>query len=203
VLADIEDAVGALLRSVLPGGVSVVFEPPSTEWTAGTVSMFLHRIVEDVDARAASWADELDAQGRVTARLAPPRRYRFCYLLTAWGKNRRAEQALVSAVLSAMAGLLRVPSEHIPSAILDRGATVDLDIAHPDLPRAGPELWHALGIPPRTCLDLVVTSTIAPAVVSPVPDAPREVVLGARRDVPEPPAPAPSVPPPTRRVQED
>jgi hypothetical protein len=203
VLGDIEDAVGALLRSVLPGGTGVVFEPPSPEWTDGTVSMFLHRIVEDVDARAASWADEVDAHGRVTARLPPPRRYRFCYLLTAWAQDRRTEQALISTVLGAMAGLLRVPSEHIPPAISDRGATVDLDVAHPGLPGAGPELWHALGIAPRTCLDLVVTSTLAPAATTPLPDAPREVVLGTRRSVPEPPGPVVAVPPPARRIQED
>jgi hypothetical protein len=159
--------------------------------------------VEDVDARAASWADELDDHGRVVARRSPPRRYRFCYLLTTWGGNRRTEQGLISAVLEAMAGLLRVPSEHVPPAVLDRGATVDLDIAHPDLPGAGPELWHALGIPPRTCLDLVVTSTIVPAAVASLSGAPREVVLGARRGVPEPPEPVVAVPPPAGRVQED
>ncbi|WP_170156042.1 Pvc16 family protein [Umezawaea tangerina] len=201
----LDDALGSLVRSAVPGALDVRVDPPDASWArsgeADVVGLFLHRVVEDVDARAASWTDDVDDHGRVTARTAPRRRYRCCYLLTAWCGDRRAEHALLGAVLEALAAHVRVPDAHLPDLLRDPATPVELDVAHPALPSVTAETWSALGVAPRAHLDVVLTATATPARTS-VAAPPAVVDLGVRRDADVPAPRRNTPPPPSRRIRE-
>jgi hypothetical protein len=203
VIQHVDTVVAALIRSAVPTGVDVRTDPPGTP-TPGpagdVVSVFLHRVEEDVAARAASWTDELDECGRVVARRLPARRYRFCYLVTASGADRGSEHARLGEVLVALAGWFQVPVEYVPPA-LRTGPPIDLDVAHPGLPGVSADLWTSFGVAPSTCLDVVLSVTLTPQAVAPLPAPPAEVVLGVAG---EPPARVPPAlaDPPRRRIRE-
>jgi Pvc16 N-terminal domain len=199
VIHHVDAAVTALLRSALPEGVDVRIEPFTVASRGDAVVAFLHRVVEDVTARAASWSDELDERGRVVARTLPPRRYRFCYAITAWADDRAVEHARLGAVLDTLACLLHVPVECLPPQ-LRSGPPIDLDVAHPDLPGLSADLWAVLGVPPRSFLDVVLSVTLTPKVITPLAPPPSEVDLGVRAPVPTP-APVSALPP-QHRIRE-
>lgn len=200
----VDAALTALVRACVPAGVLVCHDPPNRELadTGGLVSLFLHRVEEDVDARAAAWSDELDSQGRVVARLLPPRRYRCCYLVTAWAADRATEHAWLGAVLTATAAYRQVPVEFLPAELLDC-PPVDLDVAHPRLPGLAADLWTSLGVAPRTGLDVVLSVLVTPEAITALPEPPSTVDLGVLGE-PSRPAPAPpsEVVPPRRRIRE-
>lgn len=196
----VDAAVTALVRSALPDDVDVRVDQPGAEPAGDAVLVFLHRVVEDVAARAASWSDELDERGRVVARTLPPRRYRFCYAVTAWAGDRTVEHARLGAVLDTLACLLHVPVECLPPH-LRSGPPVDLDVAHPDLPGLSADVWAAFGVPPRSFLDVVLSVTLTPKVVTPLPAPPGEVDLGVRAEAPTPPV-VPAAEPPRHRIRE-
>ncbi|WP_410586161.1 Pvc16 family protein [Amycolatopsis sp. lyj-23] len=202
-LEHVDAALTALVRAAVPPGVTLRPDPPGPDLGGDgeVLSVFLHRVVEDLTARAAAWSDELDEQGRVVARVLPPRRYRFCYLITAWAPAREAEHARLGAVLAAMAPLLHVPGEYLP-APLRAGPAVGLDVAHPDLPGVAADLWTSFGVPPRTGLDVVLTVTMTPAALGPLPAAPSTVDLGVAGGPPPQPVPEAAAVPPARRIRE-
>ncbi len=196
-LHHLDAALTSLVRAVLPRAADVRLGPPE-DAPGESVSLFLHRVEEDVAVRASSWTDELDDHGRVVGRTMPSRRYRFCYLVTACAATEADRHALLGTLLTGMAQHLRVPPEHLPDALRD-GGPVDLDVAHPGLATTPVELWTGLGLRPRTCLDVVLTTTITPS-GTPVPAPPSEVDLGV--GVPGP-AERPAVaPPPRQRIRE-
>ncbi|MFG1648175.1 Pvc16 family protein [Amycolatopsis sp. NPDC049252] len=192
----VDAAVTALIGSALPGEVDVRLDRPG----AAPVSVFLHRVEEDVAARAASWTDELDERGRVVARSLPPRRYRFCYAVTASAEDTLVEHARLGAVLDTLAGLLHVPLEYLPPP-LRSGPPIDLDVAHPALAGLPAELWAGFGVPPRTFLDVVLSVTLTPKVAAPLAAPPGEVDLGVRGGTPSP-RPALDSEPPRHRIRE-
>jgi hypothetical protein len=200
-LHHVDDALGSWLRLALPPEVDVLVAPPTRDWALtvpGTVvNLFPHRIQEDVDVRAASWSDELDGQGRVIARALPPRRYRFCYLLTVWAGDGNGEHEVLGTLLAAMARVDRLPCDGLPVV-----GTVALDVAHPHLPGVTADLWTALGIPPRSHLDVVVTATLAAGSATPLHAPPSEVSLGVVGEGPPKPDPRPAVAKPARRIRE-
>jgi hypothetical protein len=198
VIHHVDAAVTALVRSALPDDVDVRLDPPGSGGDG--VLVFLHRVAEDVAARAASWTDELDERGRVVARMLPPRRYRFCYAVTACADDRAVEHAHLGAVLDTLACLLHVPVECLPPE-LRSGPPIDLDVAHPDLPGLSADVWATFGVPPRTFLDVVLSVTLTPKVVTPLAAPPSAVDLGVADARPSP-APVAAATPPTHRIRE-
>jgi hypothetical protein len=197
VIHHVDAAVIALIRSALPSDVDVRLD--SLDASSDGVLVFLHRVAEDVAARAASWSDELDERGRVVARTLPPRRYRFCYAVTSRATDRLVEHSRLGAVLDTLACLLHVPVEFLPPS-LRSGPPIDLDVAHPDLPGLSADVWATVGVVPRSFLDVVLSVTLTPKVITPLAAPPRAVDLG----VGGPPAVAPAVAaePPTHRIRE-
>jgi hypothetical protein len=200
VIHHVDAAVTALIRSALPEDVDVRVDPPGAAPAGDAVLVFLHRVVEDVAARAASWTDELDERGRVVARTLPPRRYRFCYAVTAWATDRAVEHARLGAVLDTLASLLHVPVEYLPPQ-LRSGTPIDLDVAHPDLPSLSADLWATFGVPPRSFLDVVLSVTLTPKVGTPLAAPPSVVDVGVRGETPAP-TPARTAAPPQHRIRE-
>lgn len=200
---EVDLALAATLRDTLAEGTDVSFESPRPEWTVRTrpptVSLFLHGVREDLEGRQSNWEDIGDDRGRVVARRPPPRRYRLCYLATCWAGSVSVEHQLLTAVLDGLTSTDVVPHRHLTGPLTP---PVHLAVAHPDLPGAPVELWHALGIPPRAGLDVVVTATLRRAPHTDLASAPGTVDLGVAGTVPRPPKPQRQLPAPTGRIRE-
>lgn len=197
-LHHIDAVLESLLRACSPDA-RVRFDAPGRDWSGETgpfVAAFPHRIEEDLGTRAAAWTDELDERGRVVARLLPARRYRVAYLLTAWAAGTEQEHRLLGEVLR---GLARAPRQPGPAdSPFEPDTPIMVDVAHPSLPSAPPELWTAFGIAPRAHLDVVLTATLAREVLAPLAAPPAEVSLGATAGG-QAPQPAVAQPEPAKR----
>ncbi len=202
-IPEVDLALTALLRGKLAAGTEVLFEPPSPEWTVRTrppmVSLFLYKVREDLEGRQSSWQDSVDDRGRVIARRPSPRRYRLCYLATCWAGSVADEHTLLTSVLDGLTVADVIPDRHLTGQLTP---PVHVAVAHPDLPTVPIELWHALGVAPRTGLDVVVTATLQRAPDTGLATAPGTVDLGVAGSVPKPPKRRPQLPAPTGRIRE-
>lgn len=201
--------VAATLRALLAADpalrVEVRFDPPGPSWAddgMARLGLFLHDVREDLSARMAAWHDERDDGGRVVARHLPARRYRLGYLVTAWSSSVDAEQELLGAALNTFVRGETVPVEYLTPTLRATALPVTLAVAHPDLPAAGTGLWRAFGIPPRTTLDLVVTTPLLGQASTGLAAAPETVALGVAPGGPPPPAPTPAPVGPRKRIHE-
>ncbi|MCR6487818.1 DUF4255 domain-containing protein [Amycolatopsis sp. OK19-0408] len=182
---EVDIALRSLLRESLSRDVVVRFDAPGERWTdecsgTETVGVFLHRVREDLAAGTpAGWTDERDPDGRVVRRTRPSRRYELCYLVTAWADDIEREHLLLGAVLSACTRTGVLPATHLTGALARTGAPVTLSVAQPGLSAAPVDIWTALGVAARGCLDLVVVAALATAEPEPVASAPVAVDLGS------------------------
>jgi hypothetical protein len=206
VFNEVTATLRALLRADPALRMEARFDAPGPSWlsTGDTtrLGLFLHDVREDLSARVAAWQDERDEDGRIVARRAPSRRYRLGYLVTAWSSTVDAEQELLGAALNAFVRGETVPVEHLTPALRATALPVTLAVAHPDLPAANTGLWRAFGIPPRTTLDLVVTTPLLGQATTDLDAAPEEVTLGVDPGGPPPPAPTPAPAGPRKRIDE-
>jgi len=102
VLHDADASLACWLARVLPAGTKVRFDAPDPGWVAQPpdppfVDVFLYDVREDDKASQAGWSEDRDADGRVTRRQQPPRRYKLRYLLTAWAADPAAAEAVPTA----------------------------------------------------------------------------------------------------------
>lgn len=181
------DHLDAVLRSLLapalPDGTQLSFDAPQAAWAqagGARVNAFLHHVGEDGKARA-GFVEHRDASGRVIDRGRPPRRYRAGYSVTAWAADSAAEHALLGAVLTAFATHDTVPSQHLPEALAAPGQAVAVAVADAGLPRLTAETWSALGVPPRSTLDVVLTATLPLPEPAQLAAPPSKVKLGVER----------------------
>ncbi|GAA1563536.1 DUF4255 domain-containing protein [Kribbella hippodromi] len=171
-LDEAERAVGTLLREQLPTGTTIRTEPPSDTWygehqEGESVGLFLHLVRESQSTGAIQgWSEERDPGGRVVRRTAAERHYELCYLVTAWASGYERELCLLGCVLRAVAHHPVLPMAMLTGTLLEASGPVALAIGQGDAPSAAPEIWSALGLRPRTFLDLVVTAPVAPVAVT-------------------------------------
>ena len=213
-IQDLDESLRALVRrDALNGsGVDVSFEAPTKDWSARrntpTVDLYLYDIREDLVRREVMWEPERGADGRVTGRRPPPRRFKFSYLVTAWTQRPEDEHRLLSSLLSCFLANEFVPPDLLAGALAGTEIPVLLTIAlPPPADRSLSDVWTALGGELKPSLDLVA---IAPVIDTreqvagpPVLEQPRlsvggETAPGRRaRQGAEKPAP---VPPPEEQV---
>ncbi len=184
---DVASSLLALLRSSIPETEAAVrFEPPTPGWAATLngpcIDLFLHDVVEDMEARSGDWTDVRDGEGRVVARQPPLRHYRLSYLVSAWGPSAEAEHRLLGRVLRTVAEADTIPAALLTGSLLEAGAPVQVALAQPGPSRLRPhELWSALSSPPRPSFELVVNAPVRPAPITDVAAAPETVSLGVSR----------------------
>jgi hypothetical protein len=198
VLHEIDTALRALLRTALPEDTAVRFDPPDPDGATPALNLFLHDVREDLSARAANWAEQRNAAGRLVGRQPPARRYHVGYLVTAWSTDTEAEHALLGTALATLALHETLPEEHLVGSLREAEFAIVLAVGHPDFAATPLEMWTALGIPPRAALDLVVTATLLPALVTDLAEAAASLDLGLANEVPPPPEPDPSTVRPDR-----
>ncbi|GAA3553316.1 Pvc16 family protein [Kribbella ginsengisoli] len=186
-LDEVEQAVGALLCEQLPAGTLLRTEPPCDTWSGelagddgpGCVGLFLHLVREShADGAIRGWSEDRDDTGRVIRRTAAERRYDLCYLVTAWAASYERELNLLGGVLRAVAHHPTVPGELLAGTLADAEGPVTITIGRTGTPAAASEIWPALGVRPRTFLDLVVTAPVAPVVITEIAGPPDIIDLG-------------------------
>jgi hypothetical protein len=171
VIADVDDSLARFLGSALDASAAVSFESPTDQWATSVerpvVSCFLHRVVEDVDRRAADWVDER-IDGRVTGRQPPVRHYQMHYQVSAWAKTIDDEHRLLGRVMDACLAGEVIGPDHLTGVLADEHEPVLVRLAMP-LQSVGPqphEVWSALGMPLRASLDLTLVVPLRPALVT-------------------------------------
>lgn len=187
-------------RDALSGSaVELVFDAPTKDWVARrsgpTVDLYLYDIREDRERRGGPWEDRRDADGRVTGRRVPPRRFRLSYLVTAWTQRPEDEHRLLSALLAGFARSPMLKPEELEGPLADAGVPVYLDIGHSSgQDRSLAEIWSSLGGELKAALDVIVTAPLVieldapagpPVLVPPTltvgtADGPRETVSRRR-----------------------
>ncbi|MEO9139538.1 MAG: Pvc16 family protein [Jatrophihabitans sp.] len=161
-IAEVDEALCRALGRVLPKGTVVRLDPPKPTWNtekpSPSVDLFLFAVAGDERGAASGIEDIRGENGRVTARTAPPRRYRLSYLVTARAPKIAEEHQLLDSALQALAGGESLPVSCLPDTLAELGlpVLVDLDAAGP-----GP-LWASLGMPARAAFVLSVSAPHRP-----------------------------------------
>ncbi|MGW6278574.1 Pvc16 family protein [Kribbella sp. NPDC055071] len=177
-LDELGTAIGSRLGEVLPSGTTVSLEPPDQTWK-DRVSLFLYQVLENQDAASAGlWTEERDADGRVVSRTAPERRYDFCFLVTAWAGSVELEFGLLGNILRSVAHAPLIAEDQLTGSLARARGPVTLSIGRPGSRSVQPEIWSALGLPARACLDLVVTAPVPSDVEADVAPPPDTIDLG-------------------------
>jgi hypothetical protein len=151
-----------VLRDALPGsGVEVTFDAPTKEWAvrrnAPTLNIYFYDIREDLQRRQVEYEDIRDDAGHITARRAPPRRFRLSYLVTAWTQRPEDEHRVLDAVLGCFLQRDALPTDVLAGSLGEQRLAVIVEIClPPPEDRNLSDVWSALGGELKPSLDLVI-----------------------------------------------
>jgi hypothetical protein len=188
VIHDVDDSLRKLvLRDAVNGsGVEISFEAPTKEWAARrnapTISVYLYDVREDLDRREVEFEEIRDAEGHVTERRPPPRRFKLSYLVTVWTQRPEDEHRLLSVLLACFLTHDSLPEDVLSPALADQPYRTFLTVAlPPPKDRSLADVWSALGGELKPSLDLVLTAPFdtkrVQAAGPPVLERPRVEVL--------------------------
>ena len=162
---EVDEALRNLLRNDALTGteVDVVFDAPTKDWSsrrnAPTVDVYLYDIREDMRRREVGRFDQRGADGRVSARVQPPRWYKLSYLITAWTQRPEDEHRLLSAILRRLLMDDRIPENVLTGTLSGLAYPIPYTCAlPPPEDRALSDVWSALGGELKPSLDLVVVA---------------------------------------------
>jgi hypothetical protein len=173
-LAEFDDALGALLRRELE--VAVGYDAPERGWSGdgAAIGLFLYAVEEVAELRSRQWATRRDGE---QARRAPaPVPLAATYALTAWAGDVREEHALLSSALAVLHAYPVLPADVLGAGLADARVTVTAPIAAGAPAR---DLWSTLGGPSKLAIALRATAALdaGPAVArGPVTGATRVTV---------------------------
>jgi hypothetical protein len=166
---DVDETIREIVeRNVLNGsGIDVSFEAPTNDWAAKqsgpALNFYLYDIREDLNRRLVEFVETRNAEGFVTDRRQPPRRYKLSYLATAWTQRPEDEHRLLSAVLAAFIQSDILPMDVLRGSLAESADPVKVTIAlPPPQDRSLSDVWSALGGELKPSLDLVVTAPFDP-----------------------------------------
>jgi hypothetical protein len=169
VIHEVDESLRRLvLRDAVNGsGVELSFEAPTKEWAsrrnAPTINVYLYDIREDLARREVEYEEIRDADGRVTERRPPPRRYTLSYLVTVWTQRPEDEHRVLSSLLACFLKHERLPEEILSEGLAGQPYAIRTAVAlPPPQDRALADVWSALGGELKPSLDLVVTAPLDP-----------------------------------------
>jgi Pvc16 N-terminal domain len=187
VIADADRSLANFLVSVLDAGTSVTFDTPSEEWAKAVkrpaVSCFLHRVAEDIGRRNADWADERNAEGRVSGRQPPVRHYQLHYQVSAWAKTVEDEHRLLGRVMEACLIGEIVETKHLAGVFEgeQQPLLVRLGVPVPDPGPQAHDVWSSLGVPLRASLELTLVAPLRPTLVTDIAPPAEELTMEMER----------------------
>lgn len=161
---DVDESLRELTkRDVLNGArVEISFEAPNKDWAARrntpTLNFYLYDIREDLSRREVQFEEIRNADGRVTDRRRPPRRFKLSYLVTAWTQRPEDEHRLLSSVMSCFLRSDALPADVLRGELADQDRPIGVTVAlPPGNDRSISDVWSALGGELKPSLDLVVS----------------------------------------------
>jgi hypothetical protein len=164
VINEVDESLRRLvLRDAVNGsGVELSFDAPTKEWAARrntpTINIYLYDIREDLERREVEFEEVRDADGRVTERRPPPRRYTLSYLVTVWTQRPEDEHRVLASLLACFLRSDRLPEDVLGEDLAGQPYPIRVTVAlPPPKDRALADLWSALGGELKPSLDLVVT----------------------------------------------
>jgi hypothetical protein len=98
--------------------------------------------------------------------------------VTSWATDYDGELTLVGWVRRGVAHHPFLPVVMLTGTLAEATGPIALAVGRGEAPSAAPELWSALGLRPRTFLDLVVTAPVAPVAVTELSGPPVSLDLG-------------------------
>ncbi|MGH9117552.1 MAG: DUF4255 domain-containing protein [Acidimicrobiales bacterium] len=191
VLNDVAQSLRSLIQSAVPsnGGLPLIsFAPPTAAWAADqddpVINLFLYDVREDQDGLGSYELDIRDDDGKVIGRLPPPRRYQLSYLVSAWSKDPEAEHEMLGAILVTVPDDPALPAEHLVGRLVEQGLPVRIAVGRPVAGANTWDLWSALGSPPRTAIEIVVTAPIVPGLRTDLAPPAVKLDLGVTKEPP-------------------
>ncbi|HEX4701485.1 MAG TPA: DUF4255 domain-containing protein [Pseudonocardiaceae bacterium] len=165
---EVDEAIRRLLADggVPGGGGELVFDAPTTDWTARrtapTVNVFLYDIREDLTRRRTGMAEEHDDAGMAVGRHDPPRWYELSYLVTAWTNRSIDEHRLLAEALAVLTRTETFEPHWLTGTLAELGLSVSLAAAGPvSESRSATDVWSALGGELKPAIDVRVTAPLA------------------------------------------
>lgn len=166
---DVDQLLEKLVRRDALNGSSVdlVFDAPTKDWVARRsgpcVNLYLYDIREDLQRRVPTWEDKRGADGQVTGRKQPARRFRLAYLVTAWTQRPEDEHRLLSSLLVCMLKNPMIKPGDLGGSLDEADLPVYLEVGQPETQeRSLADIWSALGGELKPSLDLVVVAPVLP-----------------------------------------
>jgi hypothetical protein len=190
----VDQTLQALVRrEALNGsGVDVAFDAPTREWVARrsgpTVSLYLYDIREDLARREVQWEAVREADGTVSERRPPARRFRLSYMVTAWTQRPEDEHRLLSGLLGCFIRHERIGPEACSGALKEQPIPLFVTAGLPlGTDRSIADVWSAMGGELKPSIDLVVITPFVDTRVEkagpPVLEEPRFAFQGAEEAV--------------------
>jgi hypothetical protein len=167
-IQDVDQLLETIVRRDALNGsaVELVFDAPTKDWvarrSAPAVDLYLYDIREDLERRVPNWEDFKDAEGKVTDRRQPPRRFRLAYLVTAWTQRPEDEHRLLSALLSCFLRNAMLKPTELQGTLAEADLPLYIDVAQPpSQDRSLADVWSALGGELKPSLDVIVTAPMS------------------------------------------
>jgi hypothetical protein len=167
VLHELDQTLGALLKSELPGRdqITVSFAAPDDAFSVSlpAVDLFLYDIRENLELRSND--DFLEYRNDLTvARIRPPVRVDASYLITAWpgtgggqSDSSEDEHKLLSAVMWTLLRHPRLPRRYLKGSLAGQHLPLPVSTLQPGRLQSLGEFWQALGGKPKAALNYTVT----------------------------------------------
>jgi hypothetical protein len=106
------------------------------------------------------------------------------------------EHRLLGRVLRAVVEADNLPAEVLVGSLIEEARYVEVALAEPNPSRLRPhDLWSALGTPPRTSFELVVTAPLRPTPITEIAPPAETISLGVSKEPRPPAASAAGMPP--------
>lgn len=167
-IIEIDEGLREMIRTEVLGGstdVEISFEKPDDEWAARrnapTFNLYLYDVSENVARREVALEPVRDADGRITERRPPPRRFDLAYMISAWTQRVEDEHRLLDDLLVCLLTHEHVPGEYLPEELATSPIPVRLSAGRPRPDnRKATDVWNGVGGSLRPTIDLVVTAPI-------------------------------------------
>jgi Pvc16 N-terminal domain len=170
VLHELDQTLGALLKSELPGRdqITVSFAAPDDAFSVSlpAVDLFLYDIRENLELRSND--DFIEYRNDLTAaRIRPPVRVDASYLITAWpgtgggqSDSSEDEHKLLSAVMWTLLRHPRLPRKYLKGSLAAQHLPLPVSTLQPGRLQSLGEFWQALGGKPKAALNYTVTMPV-------------------------------------------
>ena len=160
-IADLDEALCSLLKRELARQgleVEIVFDAPSTEWSAAlsapTINAFLYDLRASKEHTPVEW--ELETHGNGTREHRPPLMLDASYAISVWTRAVEDEHRLLSQVVAILNAYPQLPEDVLGGDLLSQPYPLATTIAQPKSDGKA-DFWSSIGGAYKVSVDYTVT----------------------------------------------